>query len=369
MKMAFASHALVAATLFGLGAPAFPANPVLDQWAASVDLKEMADAIARVDSLQEPDESKTEYHIALLSIWARRDLTAALNWFTERGGADSLHQQARDVLARTMAQRDPPAMVSWMEKHLPVSARDELYLPLFQQLTLRDPAAAAELVHSFSDTADASSRWADLAGQVAAQWANTDVRGAAAWAQRLPQGSVRSQALAALSHRWTESDPAAALDYSSRHDEPRLQANVAAKWAESDPSAASAWVLGLPEGSEGRVAAVANIMNIWSQKDPSAAAHFTAGLSLGALQDQAALAVVAAWSEKDPAQTAKWLERMVESPLREEAMQTLLRSWTGRNPAEAEAWLRNLSPTASVRAGTRTLYQIRDATNLESRGE
>ncbi|MDD5262995.1 MAG: hypothetical protein PHD76_14220 [Methylacidiphilales bacterium] len=295
---------------------------LLEQWAKSVGVDTMADTLARMESI--PDgKLKSEARAALLGSWSDRDLGGEVKWFGDRGGADGLHQQARDVLAQAMADRDPAAMLDWMKKSMPESSRKELYIPICQQWMSHDPSGTATLLRRMivSSTADAANpAWIDLAGQVAAQWSNTDVNSAVSWSQSLPKGPARERALGLVSGKWAETNPQGAAAYAIQENDPQLVRNVAAKWAESSPQAAAIWAKGLPAGETG-TAAILSIVPMWTQKDPAAAAAYAINLPQEDVKNQAVIAVASAWAYNNPAQAKAWVSQFPSGSLREQAMQ------------------------------------------------
>lgn len=299
---------------------------LLEQWIKSVDVNALPDTLVRMDAIQD-GQLKFEIRAALLKSWSARDLGGEVKWFGDRGGADGLHQQTRDELARAMGEREPRTMLEWMDKSMPASGKTELYIPLCQQWMSRDPAGTAALLREkispSTPGADAANpAWVDLAGQVAAQWAHSDVNSAVNWAQSLPPGAARSRALELVSYQWTESSPQAAAAYAARENDPKLARNVAAKWAESDPQAAGTWARGLPQGEAG-AAAILSLVPMWTQKDPVAAATYATSLSQEDVRNQAILAVVSAWAENDPDQARAWVGQFPVGPVREKAMEQI----------------------------------------------
>jgi hypothetical protein len=338
---------------------------LLEQWIKSVDVRRMGDALEQTESISN-QELKSEARIALLTSWSARDLAGAVAWFVTRGGADGLHQQACDLLAQAMAGRAPAAMVSWMEQSLSEPIRRELYKPFFKQWTKTDPAAAATLLRQLAtspaNSNAANPEWVDLLGQVTAQWARTDVKGAMIWVQTLPEGPAKVQALAQASYSWTEIDPQAAAVYAAQQMDPQLISNVASKWAERDPQAAAFWVRGLPAG-EARDSAVASLASVWGQMDPAAAAAYVTSLPPGDAQTKAVAAVASAWASTSPAQAAQWIGQFPEGPVREQAMEGLIESWAANNVNQAAQWLQSLPQGSSRDAAVATFS--REATQMD----
>ncbi len=317
----------------------------LQQWADAVGTGGMEAMLAKLDTIGRP-QLRSEIRRVLLSSWAERDAGGMVDWFGKRDAGDELHQQALDALVWDFGGRDPVAMVAWMEQ-LPESVRVELYAPFFRQWAETDPAGAAVRLRQLSDSSKANpARWNDLVGQVVAVWAGADLKGALAWIQSLPEGAIKSQALAEVSYRWTETAPQAAAAYAAREKDPALIKLVAAKWAETDPQSAAVWAARLPAG-EGQDAATISAVVIWAQKDAAAAAAYAASLPKEKAQGPAVLAVVSAWSTTAPAQAAAWVEQFPENPVRGQAMGQLMSTWAGNDATAANEWLKTLPPSPS----------------------
>src|SRR6202043_881623 len=92
---------------------------------------------------------------------------------------------------------------------------------------------------------------------IAMQLANSDVQNAIAWAQKLPDGSGKQNALISIVSQWTDSDPQAAANFALRlSDVPgskNLLENISRQWARVDVQAAIAWVSSLPSASRDSV--------------------------------------------------------------------------------------------------------------------
>ena len=283
----------------------------------------------------------------LLQVWVERDPGAALAWFEgQTGAADGLHQQVRDLLAQTLARNGrPDEVLVWMQQSLPKSIRQELYAPFFREWTRSDAATSTDRLAQLA-TSSPSAAWNDLLAQAAVQWAGADLDRAMAWAESLPEGQAKSQALAQMSWQWTEADPLAAAAYAAGHDNPAMLRNVAAKWGETDPVAAVAWLAGLPDG-DARNRAVESLVPVWAQKDPVAAATYAAGIAPDETQSKAVGAVVAVWAETQPAQAAQWVRQFPEGSARDQAVEQLMNCWAGINTTQAALWLQSIPNTHS----------------------
>jgi hypothetical protein len=322
---------------------------LLQQWADSIDLNAMGDTLEGTQSLGD-DALKIEVRTALLNSWCKRNLDGAITWFSKRGGADGLHEQARDRIAEAMAKEDPASVLNWMNESVPVTSRNELYLPLCREWMRRSPAETATMVRTMigqkSMDPSAALILIDFAGQVAAQWSNTDVNSAVSWAQSLSQGAARNRALEQLSDKWTMTNPQAAAADALKENDPQLLRNVAAKWAEIDPGAAAAWARQLPAGKAG-TEAIVSLMPTWTQRDPQAAADFIADLPSGDAQNEAAVSAVSAWAYTAPAEAAQWVSDFPEGSARNLAMKQLVGTWAGNDANQVAQWIKALPQTPS----------------------
>lgn len=336
-------------------------------WAQSLDVKEMGKVLESIQGMKISGPIKAQACGAVLSCWAERDRAGAVTWFCKRPAADSLHQQARDLLAEEMASRNPAASLSWMEKSVLSSGRSELYGPFFREWMKINPAAATSSIQQMAGSAtneEQSAKWSDLAGQVAAQWGDTDLYSATAWVQSLPKGSARACALEQISFKWTEADPKSAAAYAMAENNPKFIGNVITKWASGDLKAAAEWVNNLPPDANG--AAAESLATVWAERDMAGAATYVANLPAGEGQDKAAVAVVTEWAETAPARAAEWVKAFEECPVRSLAMQQLMEAWTKRDAAQAAQWLQGEADTPSRDSAVNTFSSVLSQSNPEA---
>jgi hypothetical protein len=191
------------------------------------------------------------------------------------------------------------------------------------------PASAADVLarHSAAmpDNSNGSPQWINLLGQLVIQWAPADPNQALTWAQSLPIGPARSEALAQMSSQLR---------------------SEAGQRAQRDPQAAAAWAISLPLG-EARDGVIANLATTWAHQDPLAAATYAASLPQGNAQNQAVVGVASTWALIDPMQTAQWVGQFSEGPVRQQALQGLIVAWTGKDAKGVSQWLQALPQSPS----------------------
>jgi hypothetical protein len=313
---------------------------LLRQWADSMDPGDIEHWLEQADSAVN-QEMRSEVRQVLLSCWTKKDMAGMAAWFGERQAADEMHQESRDILLKVLGAQEPSQAFSWMEKTLSESVRRELYGPFFRQWTAGNPSAAAAKLRQMAAASPEDAVWGELAGQLAGQWAQTDVNGAVAWAQALPKGAAKAQALVQVSYRWAEVDPKAAAACAARQDDLALLQAVAITWAASDPKSAAAWALELPAG-ERQNSAMAGAAAVWAQKEPAKAAAYANSLPEGEARNQARVSVASMWASSDPAEAAKWVEQFAEGAVREQAFERVINAWAAADAGEASQWLQRL---------------------------
>jgi hypothetical protein len=236
-------------------------------WADGIAPANIPEELERIDKLNTSDE-RSAARRALLFSWTSRDLVAVTRWVGTLGPAHSLQQEGRELIVEALLQCDPEAVVAALRESLPETTSRELYGPYFRGWAAEDPEAAAVLLVRLANAEPRDPRqWNDLLGQVSAQWMTNAPETALRWFKALPDGAQKSAALLQASHRWAELDPGEAAAYAVGREDSALVKTVAAKWAETTPDKALAWARGLPEGTL-RTEAVASAIAIMAQGNP-----------------------------------------------------------------------------------------------------
>src|ERR1700746_1652708 len=84
---------------------------------------------------------------------------------------------------------------------------------------------------------------------------------------------------------------------------------LAGSWAREDPEAAFAWANTLPNG-QGRDNAMQSIFSNWAGKDPQRAANVVATLPSGPRREQAMGSVSREWANLDPRAAIAWAQSL-----------------------------------------------------------
>jgi hypothetical protein len=115
--------------------------------------------------------------------------------------------------------------------------RDSLYGGLIERYGHQDPEQAATMLNSISDNAQR----AQATNMLAMVWSHNDPAGAQQWAEKLPRGDGRDDAIVQLAANWDELTPSRRLLMNSMGSlEKRKQALMMSvqRIAQSDPQQA-----------------------------------------------------------------------------------------------------------------------------------
>ncbi|HWB06391.1 MAG TPA: hypothetical protein VG796_25430 [Verrucomicrobiales bacterium] len=194
------------------------------------------------------------------------------------------------------------------------------------------------------------------------------------WINQLPQDADRSAAMDSLAPRWP--DPAEMARRIAGGgilpDNSKALAILTARWAEKDRTAAQAWAQSLPPGPL-RSQAVGGVWSAWAQTEPEAALAATAALT--GIDRRAGTQAVASslWAQQYPGKALQWIATLpatdqtsalaatsTEFPntLNSEALSTLTRVAGASVPSDdAPAFLRFVRSAIS-----REIHRDADAT-------
>ena len=236
-----------------------------------------------------------------------------------------------DILLTSWAKKDPQAFASW-SLGLPTDAQRALSGTMAQLVT-EDPqrllGIAAQLAGSPSGVSGARGA---IAGMIAKASKGADPAEAIAFAQALPEGPMRTAALAELA-RWPSLDPGA-------HPE------IAAALSELSPSQARRYLPQvtavadkLPQGAL-RDSAYAAQMSGAAKKNPQAAAQKVESLSGTPDYPAAVRGFVEATATKDPAAAIEWALTIPQTGAqRSAALEKAAAAYFRLKPADALKWV------------------------------
>lgn len=253
-------------------------------------------------------------HMALsnmLSSWSTTRPEAALAWINalpDRALRVSLLQQVSQHEFAHAPQLSLPLLLA-----LPEGADRQNHLSrTLRRWAANEPAAALAWIRAH-DEPDLAQAKVFVQAAALADIARFEPRTALAEWQALPDGPLKSKAIADIALAWGQTDPAAALQWASEQG-PKLGAShyqstdLIFAWARKDGPAALRWAEALPD-EKARRHALDSLAGNWSEKSPRATtADLYAQIKDTTLRAQYVANHLQEWLAKDPAAAKTWLE-------------------------------------------------------------
>lgn len=327
-------------------------------------------ALAMMERL--PAAQRQAMYPRMFDVWAQHDLQAALAWLKSAppavAGAPAMHHS----VIRAVARQRPDEALRWV---LDADERGLL------KGTGAAPGLAADTLASAAGLllADDPSAWRDLVRQVFREVARREPREAVRAAVRLEDTAARSIAWQLALDGWIEQDRGAALNYIDSltdryyatamnivarrlaHDDidaavalvdgargegrRSLIRHVAEAYAASDPAAAVDWVTRHRQ-EPGYDQVVAELAPRLVRADPDGAVALAQGIGESAERQQALLGIIGTLAPSDPPRAAGMLTSLsvhtaeAAGPI----AGRIVRQWAARDPVQAGAWARALPP-------------------------
>ena len=164
---------------------------------------------------------------------------------------------------------------------------------------------------------------------------------ATAWAENLPEGTIKASAFDRIADRFASEDPAAAAEWVRSHADQeyaeRAVREVAEELGREDPEQAVRWVADLPDATQSR--AISQSMERWTREDPVAAGSFLQDMAPSESRDAAVKSYANELDGSDPQMAAEWAGSIANDQMRSETLNGVARSWIRRDPEGARAWL------------------------------
>ncbi len=208
---------------------------------------------------------------AVLEAQAKTDLPGALQRATTLTDTDVRKRTLSDIMSH-WASTD----VEGLERaypNLPEEQRSAALDRLISNKTSKDPAAAAGMLLSLSQSNDPKERAfaSDRYSNLASRWVNENPQAAAQWAQQLPAGDPQDAFVRTL----------------------------ASNWSQEDPMNASIWIKGLPAG-QGKDKAVSALISNIRSSDPASAVVWAGQIQNESSRTSAYQESLRALLKKDP---------------------------------------------------------------------
>ena len=241
---------------------------------AGLKLGDLAGLLNLLKTVQ-PTELAEDLSQRLVRFWAESNpqaLAASINNLP----VGNQRQIALDALAITWANSQLTNAICWGQSLKTEGERNRALAVVANEAVRTDPMTALQLAVNLP----ADSQSDELIRRAATEWASGDATNAVAWAEQMPDVSLRATVLASESVAWAEQDPSAAATLAVKElPAGRLQddtvVSIVERWAQQQPEMAAAWVAQFPAGSL-RTAAIENLIRQWSQKDEAATKQWQA---------------------------------------------------------------------------------------------
>lgn len=166
---------------------------------------------------------------------------------------------------------------------------------------------------------------------------------ATAWAEQLPEGTIKASAFDRVADQFAKEDPAAAAAWVESHADKdyaeRAVREVAEELGRENPEEAVRWLADLPEANQSR--AIYQSMERWTREDPVSAGNFLREMDPSASRDTAVRSYANEIDGSDPQMAAEWAGSIANDEIRMETLNGVAHSWIRKDPEEARAWLPN----------------------------
>ena len=291
-------------------------------------------AVAGVDAVIFGADTKEDDMKPALAGWAGASPQEAMAWIE---GLDMANDSRFDPLLK--------------ERKLEVTGlRHHLMSGIIDGLADADPQRAAMFVERMVAEGQADPGHMHIVTGEVLRAAESPLE-ASSWAEGLPEGRMRNEALGRVADHFAERKPAEAAEwaqgFASQPGTERIFWEVGANWAGRDPQAALEWVNDLPEG-QSQQTGMRGSLNSWARRDPTAAGEYLQEMTPSPLRD----AAIAGYSTRvvweDPTAAMSWAESIGAPERRQEAMVEVARSWQRKGGQGLPEWLSGSGLSAEI---------------------
>ena len=259
---------------------------------------------------------------AILADWTTRDPHATWEWVGQQASGNA---QCVDAVLSVLGKRDAALTRNFADdfsRRHPEAARPTYVSALRGIMYAGNYELATAMVAEADWSASPGGREA-LSRLVGSMWSQYEPRKAAEWAQSLPDGAVREQALLGIGEAWAAKDPAAAATFA---------------------------VTALPPG-EARRTAVTQAVTNWVQNDPAAVARWLGQQKAGTDLDEAItwLATHPDAIRGNTITALQWANQIGDRELRTQTLVRILSSLDRNRPDTTAAYLESPAVPSDLR--------------------
>jgi hypothetical protein len=289
----------------------------------------------------------------LLEAWGKIDGAAALMAVGEMDGDGRRRGFASIAAMKGWASTDPEAAKAHLEGLENGFEKSMLVQGMVSGLASTDPSAATAYVLAIDAEQRASGeeggrddRWRGFAVDrqmeaIANAQMQRGMKEATAWAESLPDGSIKSAAFDRVAEGFARNSPEEAAEWVKAHADQdyaeRAVREISEELARKDPASAVNWAEELPEASQ--AGAMRTAIEQWTREDPTAAGEYLTSMSVSPARDAAVSSFARTFDREDPALAAEWAGSINDEETRSDTMESVARSWMRSNSEEAKEWL------------------------------
>lgn len=180
---------------------------------------------------------------------------------------------------------------------------------------------------------------------------------ASLWANTLPAGTMRGEAMARIAGRFAREDSEAASKWITAHADQdyaaRPIAEIGRTWGREEPAAAADWLQSLPQG-EGPKNGLSETFSDWEDSNPTAAAEYLLAMPQSELRDSSISGFARGYAWQDPVTSLAWAADISDPALRERTLTETGQIYFERNPEEASQWIQSSGLPPEMQAAMRT---------------
>jgi hypothetical protein len=210
-----------------------------------------------------------------------------------------------------------------LQAKIPTTAGRDLLMRVLQRWVEIDIRLAANWVSKLPDGIDRQG----AIGVVARSWARKDLREAIAWSGKLASEAERDNAQVTAMDEVVHASPsdvlklAGNLPPSGERDD--LIVRASGIWAADVPDQALAWARELSDPSL-REQVLSEVVTIMAERNPVSAGQLAVdSLSPGQLQERTVIAILQRWASWDEAAAKAWAKEFPEGELKTKALETV----------------------------------------------
>jgi hypothetical protein len=294
-------------------------------------------AIAFLDSLP-PGQGRSEAMQQVASVLANSDPEEAFAFVMQHAANDRDRQAVSNVLQQ-WARSDPTRAFDIALNELePGNARRNALQSVINEAANRDPALAREMLEKLE-----GKDLENIAYSAANALARNDREGALAWAEGLPEGDLKGNALSSIFSDWGREDPLQAVMYGSKIEDAKVRqrslGNALSAWAYQDAVEAMTWAVENLAKEDQETLIPQSLLYQWVDQDAKAASEWVAALPEGNLRNRSVSNLVSSWANTDLVATGEWIKQLPKGESRDEAAQRYASAVFDTDPEAALAWV------------------------------